>query len=151
MTRAQPSLGSFCMAGKPGSCTLAVSCTHQLQCPLQAASNQEYVSTNHEHTWTADAFWIVLLVFREGMEKLVRIFDLEKPAAEPLKLPPAHSGIRSVNFIQNDNTIICSYVDKPGLGCVLLGGLLGGPATRTAARAFRPTAHAGRCFRPFRP
>ncbi|PNW83005.1 hypothetical protein CHLRE_06g302750v5 [Chlamydomonas reinhardtii] len=51
-----------------------------------------------------------------GMEKLVRIFDLEKPAAEPLKLPPAHSGIRSVNFIQNDNTIICSYVDKPGLG-----------------------------------
>jgi hypothetical protein len=58
----------------------------------------------------------LLAVARTGMEKLVRIFDLEKPAAEPLKLPPAHSGIRSVNFIQNDNTIICSYVDKPGIG-----------------------------------
>lgn len=48
----------------------------------------------------------------------MRIYDLEKPESEPIKLPAGQAGIRSVNFIQNDNLVICSYVDKPGIGCV---------------------------------
>ncbi|GLC47358.1 hypothetical protein PLESTB_000167100 [Pleodorina starrii] len=51
-----------------------------------------------------------------GMEKIVRIYDLERPDAEPLKLPAAQAGIRSVNFIQDDNLVICSHADKPGIG-----------------------------------
>lgn len=51
-----------------------------------------------------------------GMEKVLRVYDLGRPEAEPAKLPAAPAGIRSCNFVQNDNTIVCSYADKPGIG-----------------------------------
>ncbi len=52
---------------------------------------------------------------------MLRIYDLGRPEAEPAKLPAAPAGIRSCNFVQNDNTIVCSYADKPGIGWVAWG------------------------------
>lgn len=51
-----------------------------------------------------------------GMEKTLRIYDLNQPDAAPLQVPGAPAGLRSCNFIQNDNAILCSYVDKPHMG-----------------------------------
>jgi hypothetical protein len=51
-------------------------------------------------TYQSSALSVVLLAAAAGMEKVLRIFDLEKPDADPLKFPAAQSGIRSVNFIQ---------------------------------------------------
>ncbi|PNG99836.1 Serine-threonine kinase receptor-associated protein [Tetrabaena socialis] len=70
-----------------------------------------------------------------GMEKTVRIFDLEKPEAEPMKLPPAAVGIRSVNFIQDDKTLLCAYVDKPGVGVYDVRSLQQVQTLKTASMA----------------
>ena len=53
---------------------------------------------------------------RAGHEKVIRIFNLERPDAEALAMPAATSAIRTINFIQNDTMIVCSYSDEPGLG-----------------------------------
>lgn len=51
-----------------------------------------------------------------GHEKLVRIFDLEKPDAEPQLLPEAPDKVRGVAFLQDDKLLLTSYIDKPGIG-----------------------------------
>eukprot|EP00232_Nephroselmis_pyriformis_P000529 CAMPEP_0182905022 /NCGR_PEP_ID=MMETSP0034_2-20130328/32586_1 /TAXON_ID=156128 /ORGANISM="Nephroselmis pyriformis, Strain CCMP717" /LENGTH=344 /DNA_ID=CAMNT_0025040323 /DNA_START=122 /DNA_END=1156 /DNA_ORIENTATION=+ len=51
-----------------------------------------------------------------GMEKLVRIFDLGKPAAEPLVMEGAMaSGIRCAVWHQNDSLLVTSCSDTPGM------------------------------------
>ncbi len=52
----------------------------------------------------------------EGFERLVRIFDLEKPEVEPEILPEAPDRVRGVAFLQDDKLLLTSYIDKPGLG-----------------------------------
>jgi hypothetical protein len=49
------------------------------------------------------------------MEKLVRIYDLERPDAAPQQLEGAAKGIRSVNWLQGDGLIITTQQDTPGL------------------------------------
>jgi serine-threonine kinase receptor-associated protein len=49
------------------------------------------------------------------MEKLVRIYDLERPDAEPRKLEGAAKGIRNVTWAQNDSLIITTQQDTPGI------------------------------------
>lgn len=51
-----------------------------------------------------------------GHEKLVRIFDLEKPEVEPEILPHAPDRVRGVAYIQDDKLLLTSYIDKPGIG-----------------------------------
>lgn len=51
-----------------------------------------------------------------GFERLVRIYDLEKPEVEPEILSEAPDRIRGVAYLQNDKLLLTSYIDKPGLG-----------------------------------
>jgi len=51
-----------------------------------------------------------------GHEKLVRIFDLEKPDTEPEVLQEAPDKVRGVAFLQDDKLLLTSYIDKPGIG-----------------------------------
>ena len=50
-----------------------------------------------------------------GHEKLLRIYDLEKPDAEPEVLPTAPDKLRSVAFLHGDQQLLTSYIDKPGM------------------------------------
>jgi hypothetical protein len=48
------------------------------------------------------------------MEKLVRVFNVERPEAAPQMLPEAPAGIRSVNFLADD-TLLTTCVETPNL------------------------------------
>lgn len=50
------------------------------------------------------------------MEKYIRVYDLDKHEVAPQALPPSTSGIRCMSWVQDDNLILCSYTDKPGIG-----------------------------------
>ena len=50
-----------------------------------------------------------------GHEKLLRIYNLEKPDAEPEVLPTAPDKLRSVAFLHGDQQLLTSYIDKPGM------------------------------------
>lgn len=50
-----------------------------------------------------------------GMEKLVRIYDLERPDAPPLQLAGAAKGIRNCAWVQGDSLIITTQQDTPGV------------------------------------
>ncbi|MEW5313656.1 MAG: hypothetical protein WDW38_005204 [Sanguina aurantia] len=52
----------------------------------------------------------------EGMEKVIRIYDLARPDQAPQQLAGAPSGIRSLTWLQGDQTLLCSFTDKPGVG-----------------------------------
>lgn len=51
-----------------------------------------------------------------GMEKIIRIFDLNQPDTAPATFPVAPANLRGCTFIQNDTALLVSYVDKPSLG-----------------------------------
>lgn len=50
-----------------------------------------------------------------GMEKLLRIFDLERPDAPPQQLAGAQKGLRNVAFVQNDALLLTTQQDTPGI------------------------------------
>lgn len=49
------------------------------------------------------------------MEKILRIFDLERPDAPPQQLTGATKGFRNVAFVQNDTLLITTQQDTPGI------------------------------------
>lgn len=49
------------------------------------------------------------------MEKIIRIFDLNKPEADPFCLGGSESGIRCALFGRNDNILLTSCVDHSGV------------------------------------
>lgn len=49
-----------------------------------------------------------------GAEKLLRIFDLERPDAEPVVLPAVPSGLRNIAYI-NEATAVTTCLDTPGI------------------------------------
>lgn len=51
-----------------------------------------------------------------GMEKVVRIFDVERTDAAPQMFPEGPSGIRNVLLLQRDQLAVTSWADKPGIG-----------------------------------
>lgn len=51
-----------------------------------------------------------------GMEKIIRIFDLNQPESAPAMFPVAPANLRGCTFIQNDTALLVSYVDRPNLG-----------------------------------
>jgi hypothetical protein len=48
-----------------------------------------------------------------GLEKLIRVFDLQRPDGEPACLGPATDSLRSLLFMPGNNLLLASYVDKP--------------------------------------
>ena len=54
-------------------------------------------------------------LFTAGHEKLIRIYDLEKPDSEPDVLPTAPDKIRSAVFTNNDQQLLTSYIDNSGV------------------------------------
>ncbi|KIZ04267.1 serine-threonine kinase receptor-associated protein [Monoraphidium neglectum] len=50
-----------------------------------------------------------------GMEKLVRIYDLERPDAAPQQLSGAAKGIRNVVWVHGDSLVLTTQQDTPGL------------------------------------
>ena len=50
-----------------------------------------------------------------GAEKLLRIFDLQRPEADPHTLPPAPDNIRCATWAVNNTVLLVSYLDKPNV------------------------------------
>lgn len=50
-----------------------------------------------------------------GAEKLLRIFDLQRPEAAPQEMGPAPDNIRSTHWIGDNNLLLVSYIDKPNV------------------------------------
>lgn len=50
-----------------------------------------------------------------GPEKLLRIFDLGQPSSAPVEIAGAPDSIRCAAWIDNNNSLVVSYLDKPGL------------------------------------
>ncbi|KAL4419533.1 hypothetical protein ABPG77_005764 [Micractinium sp. CCAP 211/92] len=50
-----------------------------------------------------------------GAEKLLRIFDLQRPDAAPQEMGPAHDNIRITHWIGDNNLLLVSYIDKPNV------------------------------------
>jgi serine-threonine kinase receptor-associated protein len=54
-------------------------------------------------------------ILQAGMEKKIRIFNLDSPDSSPEEYSEQASGIRSLTWLQDDNLLLCSLTDKPGL------------------------------------
>eukprot|EP00898_Chlorokybus_atmophyticus_P000614 jgi/Chlat1/1553/Chrsp122S01808 len=50
-----------------------------------------------------------------GQEKLIRLFDLERPDAEPQRLEGSPAGIRVAVFHGNDSLVLTAVADTPGI------------------------------------
>ena len=50
-----------------------------------------------------------------GHEKLLRIFDVEKPESPPQEFPAAEGPIRCVVWTKDDATLLTSDLDKPNI------------------------------------
>ena len=53
-----------------------------------------------------------------GYEKKLRLYDLDKMDAEPFVIEGAPDKIRCIAWHQDDNLLLTSYIDNPGIGCV---------------------------------
>ena len=49
------------------------------------------------------------------MEKVLRIYDLERPDAAPQQLLGTDKGIRNIEWVHNDSMILTTQQDTPGL------------------------------------
>ncbi|GAB4819854.1 hypothetical protein N2152v2_006900 [Parachlorella kessleri] len=50
-----------------------------------------------------------------GLEKLVRLYDLERPDAEPTTVGPAVDSLRSLLFLSGNALLLAAYVDNPNV------------------------------------
>lgn len=55
------------------------------------------------------------------MEKIIRLYDLGRPDADPELFPAQTSGIRCLAFLQNDNILLASQTDTKGILWVTSG------------------------------
>ena len=51
-----------------------------------------------------------------GYEKKLRLYDLNKMEAEPFVIEGAPDKIRCIAWHQDDNLLLTSYIDNPGIG-----------------------------------
>lgn len=50
-----------------------------------------------------------------GAERLLRIFDLQRPDADPTVLPPAGDNLRQAAWTHDNTLLLVSYLDKPNV------------------------------------
>lgn len=55
-----------------------------------------------------------------GMEKVVRIFDLNRPDAPPREIEKSHGSVRTISWLHSDQTILGSCTDMGGVRYVLV-------------------------------
>ena len=92
---------------------------------------------------------MLTVTFSTGHEKLIRLYDLEKPESAPEVLPVAPDRIRSAAFLQNDQLLLSSYIDKPGVrSAPSLACLLECLCLETTSLPANWTEREGRLFRP---
>jgi serine-threonine kinase receptor-associated protein len=53
-----------------------------------------------------------------GMEKTLRVYDMNRPDAEPRELDKSPGSIRTVAWLHSDQTILSSCSDMGGVRCV---------------------------------
>jgi WD40 repeat protein len=58
------------------------------------------------------------LLLTGGMEKILRVYDLNRPDAAPKELAKSPASIRTVAWLHNDQTILSSCTDTGGVRCV---------------------------------
>lgn len=82
-----------------------------------ACSGTQLHEFQHAHIVRTVAFsHIANKLATGGAEKVIRVYDLDKPDAPPQQLPPGQSGLRCLSWVQDDNMILASYSDKSGVG-----------------------------------
>lgn len=100
------------------SATLAATASADFSAKLwDALTGLERATFQHKHIvrtccFSSDSRKLVT----GGMEKMLRLFDVEQPGAAPQTLPQASAGIRSALFLGGDNTILTSFADAKGIG-----------------------------------
>jgi hypothetical protein len=79
------------------------------------------------------------------MEKLVRIYDLERPDAAPQQLSGAAKGIRNVVWVHGDSLVLTTQQDTPGLDVwdVRSGSIVQTLATEAPVTSVEVGARAG--------
>ncbi|TXG61322.1 hypothetical protein EZV62_012685 [Acer yangbiense] len=81
-----------------------------------ALSGDELHSFEHKHIVRACAFSEdTHLLLTGGMEKILRIFDLNRPEAPPREVDRSPGSVRTVSWLHSDQTILSSCTDMGGV------------------------------------
>lgn len=82
---------------------MACFCLHALHIRLESVFSLRHTTTTPLNSHCA------------GHEKLLRIFDAERPEAAPQEFPQASGPIRCVKWTKSDDVLLTSDLDKPGI------------------------------------
>lgn len=83
-----------------------------------AVTGDEVQQFPHKHIVRTAAFERGVTAARlltGGAEKLLRIFDLNRPELPPQELPMAHDKIRCAAWAHDNSVLLVSYLDKPNI------------------------------------
>jgi serine-threonine kinase receptor-associated protein len=58
------------------------------------------------------------LLLTGGMEKTLRVYDMNRPDAAPRELDKSPGSVRTVAWLHSDQTILSSCTDMGGVRCV---------------------------------
>lgn len=61
------------------------------------------------------------LLLTGGLEKVLRIYDLNRPDAPPREVDKSPGSVRTVTWLHSDQTILSSCTDMGGVRYALLG------------------------------
>jgi WD40 repeat protein len=64
------------------------------------------------------------LLLTGGAEKILRIYDLNRPDAPPKEVDKSPGSVRSVAWLHSDQTILSSYTDMGGVRCSLFSHMM---------------------------
>jgi serine-threonine kinase receptor-associated protein len=64
------------------------------------------------------------LLLTGGAEKILRIYDLNRPDAPPKEVDKSPGSVRSVAWLHSDQTILSSCTDMGGVRCSLISHMM---------------------------
>lgn len=82
-----------------------------------ACSGNQLHELPHSHIVRSAAFSHANKLATGGQEKVIRIYDVDK-VEEPDLFPAQSHSIRCLAWLADDNTMLCSYSDLPGIGVI---------------------------------